>query len=56
MISLLNSNGEGTEDETTVTTSDAPRKIPADLTLLPFKEYSMLFRLCVYNEMFVMPI
>lgn len=43
LINLLNPNNEATDEEaTTVATSDAPRKLPPDFTLLPFKEYSML--------------
>lgn len=43
LINLLNPNNEETDEEaTTVATSDAPRKLPPDFTLLPFKEYSML--------------
>lgn len=41
MINLRSLN-EDTEETETVTTSDAPRKIPPDLTLLPLKEYCML--------------
>lgn len=31
---------EGVEADGAATTSDAPRTVPPDLTLLPFKEYS----------------
>lgn len=43
MINLRTFKGDIEDEETmTMTTSDAPRAIPSNLTLLPFKEYGKL--------------